>query len=172
MPNPPIPHHLFVDSRQRRRPIQFNRVHRFETTAVLYPGRYGFLRSAASPEVMASLPPWDLEDTIVGPFRTTHHTPDQPVARDQRIVDTASNHLSVTSTPASNPNPQDVALTSSMIPEDEDDGPLFQAPLRHLRDLRLVGELRRVFRLLDRLSFPGTLDSLSLTALDSVIKDV
>ena len=59
-----------------------------------------------------------------------------------------------------------------MIPEDEDDGPLFQAPLRHLRDLRLVGELRRVFRLLDRLSFPGTLDSLSLTALDSVIKDV
>ena len=52
------------------------------------------------------------------------------------------------------------------------DRPTFRLPLRRLRNLRLVGKLRRLFRLLDRLSFPGTLDSMSLTVLDPAVEDV
>jgi len=72
----------------------------------------------------------------------------------------------------SNPNLQDILLTSFVIPEDDGGGPNFQVPLRRLRNLCLVGEIRRLFRLLDRLSFPGTLDSMSLTALYPVVEDV
>ena len=57
-----------------------------------------------------------------------------------------------------------------MIPEDNDQS-TFQVPLRRLKNLCLT-ELRRVFRLLDRLSLPGALDSLSLTVLDATIEDV
>jgi hypothetical protein len=49
---------------------------------------------------------------------------------------------------------------------------MFQVPLRHLKQLDLTGELRRVFRLLDRLAFPGTLDSMSLAVFDSTVKDI
>jgi len=75
------------------------------------------------------------------------------------------------STLVSNPNLQQLVLTRSMIPED-DATLTFQVPLRHLRKLCLIGELRGVFRLLDRLSLPGILDSMSLAVFDSTIKDV
>jgi len=76
------------------------------------------------------------------------------------------------STLVSNPNPQDIVLTSFMTPKDNGDGSTFRVPLRRFGDIHLVGELRCVFRLLDRLPFPGTLDSMSLTVLDPAIEDV
>ena len=71
----------------------------------------------------------------------------------------------------SNPNLQELLMTSPVIPED-DDMPTFRVSMRHLKILRLTGEFRRVFGLLDRLVFPGVLESLSLTTLDSTVEDV
>ena len=75
------------------------------------------------------------------------------------------------STLVSNPNLQVLILTGSVIPEDNDRS-TFQIPLRHLEKLRLMGELRHVFRLLDRLSLTGALDFLSLTVHNSTVDDV
>jgi hypothetical protein len=72
---------------------------------------------------------------------------------------------------ASNPNLQELSMTRSVIPED-DDGSTFQVPMRNLRVLELAGELRPMFRLLDRLAFAGTLDRIFLSALDSTVEDV
>ena len=72
---------------------------------------------------------------------------------------------------ASNPNLQELSMTRSVIPED-DDGSTFQVPMRNLKVLELTGELRPTFRLLDRLAFPGTLDRISVSALDSTAEDV
>ena len=70
----------------------------------------------------------------------------------------------------SNPNLQELSMTHYTIPDD--DGSTLRAPMRHLRKLRLIGELRSMFRLLDRLAFPGTLDYMFLRALDSTVEDV
>jgi hypothetical protein len=71
----------------------------------------------------------------------------------------------------SNPNLQELVMTYSVIPAD-DDRSTFQVPIRHLKRLELTGELRPMFRLLDRLAFPGMLDRIFLSALDSTVEDV
>jgi hypothetical protein len=70
----------------------------------------------------------------------------------------------------SNPNLQELSMTHHTIPDDN--GSTLRAPMRHLRKLRLIGELRSMFRLLDRLAFPGTLDHMFLRTLDSTVEDV
>ena len=71
----------------------------------------------------------------------------------------------------SNPNLRELLITRHMIPKD-DDGSTFQAPMPHLKELQLTGEFRPVFRLLDRLTFPGTLDHMLLTTLNPAVEDV
>jgi hypothetical protein len=80
---------------------------------------------------------------------------------------TASQLLSIL---VSNPNLQELLMNRYVIPDD--DGSTFQVPMRHLKKLELTGELRSVFRLLNRLTFPGTLDSLLLAAFDSTVENV
>ena len=67
---------------------------------------------------------------------------------------------------ASYPNLQDLALYETVIPHNDGDGPTFRAPLRRLRKLCLVGDCYHVIRLLDRLEYPGTLDSVDLHLLE------
>ena len=71
----------------------------------------------------------------------------------------------------SNPNLQELSMTRWMVPKD-DDRSKSQVPMRHLKNLQLTGEFRLMFRILDRLTFPGTLDSMSLTALDTTVENV
>jgi hypothetical protein len=71
----------------------------------------------------------------------------------------------------SNPNLRELLVTRSMIPKD-DDRSTFQVPMPHLKELQLTGEFRQVFRLLDRLTFPGTLDRMLLTTLNPAVEDV
>ena len=63
---------------------------------------------------------------------------------------------------ASYPNLQDLSLYQVMIPHDVGDGSTFRVPLRHLKHLHLTGNYRHVFRLLDRLEYPDTLDTTQL----------
>ena len=72
----------------------------------------------------------------------------------------------------SNPSLRELSMSRRVIPEDDDDGLTSQVPLCHLKKLDLRGDLRSVFRLLDRLSLPGTLDSTSLAVLNSTVEDV
>lgn len=60
------------------------------------------------------------------------------------------------------PNLQDLALYETVIPHDGGDGPAVRAPLHRLRKLCLVGDCCPVLRLLDRLEYPDTLDSVDL----------
>ena len=71
----------------------------------------------------------------------------------------------------SNPNLQELVMTCSVIPADNDRS-TFQVPMRHLKRLELTGELCSVFRLLDRLAFPGTLDYMSLDTLNTTVEKV
>jgi hypothetical protein len=71
----------------------------------------------------------------------------------------------------SNPNLQELSMTCWMIPKD-DDRSKSQVLLRHLKNLQLRGEFRPMFNLLDRLMFPGTLDSMSLATLDTTVENV
>jgi len=63
-------------------------------------------------------------------------------------------------------------MTGSAIPEDSGIKAASQAPLRCLKKLHLTGNFRCVFRLLDRLVLPNTLDYMSLTLLDSTVEGV
>ena len=81
---------------------------------------------------------------------------------------TTSQFLSIL---VSNPNLQELLAARSVIPQD-DDGSTFQVPMRHLKQLRLTGEHRQVFRLLGRLMFPGMLDSMSIRTHDFTVEDV
>ena len=60
------------------------------------------------------------------------------------------------------PNLQDLTLNGTMIPHDVDNGSTPRLPLHHLKKLFLIGDYFPIFRLLDRLEYPGTLDSISL----------
>jgi len=73
---------------------------------------------------------------------------------------------------AANPNLRQLLVGSAVIPEDDSDGSESRVPLGRLKTLCLTGELHRVFRLLDRLTLPGTLDLMAITALDSTVEDV
>jgi len=73
---------------------------------------------------------------------------------------------------AANPNLQQLLIGSAVIPEDDSDGPEFRVPLDRLRTLRMTGELRYVFRLLDRLTLPGALDRMLLITYASTFEDV
>jgi len=70
----------------------------------------------------------------------------------------------------SNPNLQELLMTGYAIPEDGGVKAASQAPLRCLKKLHLTGNFRCVFRLLDRLVLPDTLDYMSLTLLDSTVE--
>jgi len=59
---------------------------------------------------------------------------------------------------ASYPNLQDLSLCEAMIPNDVGDGSTFRVPLCRLRGLRLTGDCRHVFRLLQRLEYPDKLE--------------
>ena len=63
---------------------------------------------------------------------------------------------------SSNPNLRELRLTDEALPEDAD-GSTLQLPLQHLKLLSLSGESRRLFGLLRKLKFPGTLDEMYLT---------
>jgi len=63
---------------------------------------------------------------------------------------------------ASYPNIQDLSLYEVIIPHDVGDGSTPRVSLRHLKRLHLSGDCSRVFRLLERLECPDTLDSVSL----------
>jgi hypothetical protein len=81
---------------------------------------------------------------------------------------TTSQFLSIL---VSNPNLQELLVARSVIPQD-DDGSTFQVPMWHLKQLRLTGEHRQVFRLLGRLAFSGVLDSMSIATHDFTVEDV
>jgi len=71
----------------------------------------------------------------------------------------------------SNPNLQQLVLSSAAIPNDTDES-TFQVPLRNLKLLSLTGDFRRVIRLLCRLALPETLDAMHLTGFDLTIEDI
>ena len=73
---------------------------------------------------------------------------------------------------ASYPNLQNLSLCESMIPNHVGDGPVFRAPLRCLKRLYLRGGCRHVFRLLDQLEYPDTLDHVSLGLLECVAESI
>ena len=64
------------------------------------------------------------------------------------------------------PNLQDLSLYETMIPPDVGNESTFRVLLRCLKKLHLVGDCCRVFRLLDRLDYPGALDHVNLELLD------
>lgn len=73
---------------------------------------------------------------------------------------------------ASNPNLRELLMDSPVIPVDDGDGSTPQVSLPHLKNLHFTGELRGVFRLLDRLALPDTLEYMELKALDSTVEDL
>ena len=73
---------------------------------------------------------------------------------------TISQLLSILS---SNPALQRVALLRSAVPDDADGKSSARVQLHHLKYLRLDGDLRHIFNLLNRLNHPRNMDILSLT---------
>ena len=73
---------------------------------------------------------------------------------------------------ASYPDLQHLSLYEAMIPRDVNDGSTFRVPLRRLKTLHLVGDFRPVFRLLDRLEYPDTLDHLDLELLKCAAEEI
>ena len=71
----------------------------------------------------------------------------------------------------SNPGLQVLSLGSRVIPKD-DDGPMSHVTLQNLKRLYLTGEVHSVIRMLERLTFPGPLNSLQVTTVDSVVESV
>ena len=82
---------------------------------------------------------------------------------------TASQLLSIL---ASYPNLQDLSLLETLggttSSRDIGDESTFRVPLCRLKRLHLVGECRHVFRLLERLKYPDTLDDVDLKLLECV----
>ena len=64
---------------------------------------------------------------------------------------------------ASNPALQEVSLHDRAVPNDHATTSTFFPPLHHLRRLHLSGDLQRVFRLLQHLDYPATLDRLAIS---------
>ena len=73
---------------------------------------------------------------------------------------------------ASNPGLQMLSLSGPAVPGGGGDGPMPQVELRHLKKLHLNGTLRHVLTVLDRLSFPRPLDSISLITSNCTAEDV
>ena len=71
----------------------------------------------------------------------------------------------------SNPSLQSLSLSGSGLPRSDEDGPIRQVTLRHLEKLYLRGDLHRVFRILDRLSFPRLLKFVEVTATNCTVQD-
>ena len=107
------------------------------------------------------IPPWDR----IVPDTTLLTTLSLDI--NESSPPTTSQLLSVL---ASNPNLRELSMTRFVIPDD--DGSTFQVPMYSLKVLKLTGELRPMFRLLDRLAFSGTLDRMFLSALDCTAEDV
>jgi len=74
---------------------------------------------------------------------------------------------------SSNPTLQSVALLSRVTPDD-DGGEVSSSrvQLRHLKELRLDGDFRRVLKFLDQLDHPRNMDDLSLTLLGCDAMDI
>ncbi|KAF9783879.1 hypothetical protein BJ322DRAFT_1197232 [Thelephora terrestris] len=73
---------------------------------------------------------------------------------------------------ASNPGLQLLSLSGPALPEDGSNGFIPSVALRHLKRLFLTGELRRVFSVLDRLSFPCPLSCIEVVALNSTVAGI
>jgi hypothetical protein len=73
---------------------------------------------------------------------------------------------------AANPNLQELSIANAAVPEEDSDGSKSQVPLRHLKEVRLTGELRRVFGLLSRLALPETLGIMALNTLSPTAEDL
>jgi hypothetical protein len=73
---------------------------------------------------------------------------------------------------ASNPGLQSLSLMRHALPEDGSNGFIPSVALRHLKRLFLAGELRRVFSVLDRLSFPCPLSCIEVDALNSTVAGI
>ena len=64
---------------------------------------------------------------------------------------------------SSNPALQHIALYNRAIPNDVDETTSIRVPLHHLNQLTLQGDSPLIFRLIDQLDHPATLDKLALT---------
>ena len=110
------------------------------------------------------LPPWDhlaRQTTLLTTLSLTiYEHPQSPPP-------TASQLFSIL---VSNPGLQSLTLANSAIPEGDGGGPVPQVTLRHLKNLYLKGQLRCIFDILDRLSFPRPLDSIEVVASDSTVE--
>ena len=72
----------------------------------------------------------------------------------------------------SNPGLRKVQLSMCAIPEDGVEESSTPVQLHHLKELRLEGDLRHVFKLLHRLDFPRNMDKLLLTLHNCDVTDV
>ena len=80
--------------------------------------------------------------------------------------------LQLPSVLASNPVLQEVSLHHLAVPNDHTDRSSFRAPLHHLKRLHLSGDPQCVFRLLQQLDFPATLDRLVIALFDCTEADI
>jgi len=71
----------------------------------------------------------------------------------------------------SNPNLQELILSSAVLPNDTDTS-TSKVPLRHLKLLSLTGKHRQMFGLLCQLILPEMLDDLHLTGSDFAVEDI
>jgi hypothetical protein len=97
---------------------------------------------------------WDLLTS-----RTTSLTNLSLTDINQSPLPTLSQMLSILS---ANPNLQYLKLSHGSVPDVDGDRSSSQTRLRHVKTLRLRGDLRRVFGLLNRLELPDRLDDLDL----------
>ena len=100
-------------------------------------------------------PSWDHLKLLQATSLTT-------LSLDYWYIPTTLTTSKLLSTLASYPNLQDLSLFQSVLPHDIGDGSTVRVPLRHLKNLCLRGDCRDVFRLLERLEYPDTLDHVDL----------
>ena len=96
---------------------------------------------------------WDLLRSRTGELTKLHFDSISP----------SPTQISLLSILASNPALQEVTLLRQEVINDRVDASSFRAPLHHLRQLHLSGELRHVFGLLRQLDHPEALDKLVIT---------
>ena len=155
----PVTHHRFlIDPQQRRRS---RHQYRIAEVGTYKPGRLQFPHPLPFPEVTGSWPLRERQNYILGPPQGTSPVPDNPITRVPRAPNnpTTSRLLAIL---ASYPNLQQLFLYNTMIPRDDGDGSTSRVSLCHLNKLKLLGNCRRVFRLLDWLDCPDMLDSVYL----------
>ena len=94
-------------------------------------------------------------------------------------IDLYTNHLTPSPTTsqflsilAANPLLQTIALARWATPFDDRDRPSFRVALRHLKELKLVGDLQDVFGLLHWLDHPKNMDRLTLELEDCSVVEV